>query len=148
MNQDEIYLSESGRFKVYSSFESVYLKDKSSNSKPNEYDKRDVSIAYHYGDPEGAMISPPEDYVVVVGHGISIYPLNQKYGIEPIELFNDPESQMWTNGIHIESYDQPDDSWEKDGPFWLWFRFVYFDEDGKTCVFKMNAKTHELLKVD
>jgi len=147
MSQYENYLSESGNFKVYSLDESVYLKDKNSNSKPNEYDKRDLSIAYHYGEPEGAMISPTEDYVVVVGHGISIYPLNQKYGIESVELFNDPNSQMWTNGIHIESYDQPDDSWETGGPYWLWFRFVSIEDD-KTCVFKMNAKTHELLKVD
>ncbi len=148
MIQHENWLSESQNYKVYSEFENVYVKDKRTDSTPKAYDECDKFITSHYGNPEGALISPCEDYVVVVGHGISIYPLNEKFGIEPAELFQNTRNQMWTNGVHIESYDQSDDSWETDGPYWIWFRFVSIDEDDNTRVFKMNAKTRELLKVD
>ena len=133
------YLAESKEFKVYSLSENAYVKIKGQSNKLDEHEERDIYICHQYGDPVGAIISPLEDYIVVVGHGISIYPLNNKFGIKEISLFNEPKEDMWTNGAHFESEDQPQDSWESSGPYWLWFRFV---SDNK--IYKMNAKTHEL----
>lgn len=136
------HLSESEKFKVYSISENIYLKDKKSSRYLDVFEKTDRYIDHHYGDPEGALISPTEDYVVVVGHGISIYPLNDKYGIEQASLFNESENQMYTNGVHIEYSDQPSSSWDAEGPFWLWFRFV-----SANVIYKMNAKTKELVVI-
>lgn len=50
---------------------------------------------------------------------------------------------MYTNGVHIEHYDQPEKSWNSEGPYWLWFRFVSNDK-----LYKMNVITCELIAIE
>ncbi|WP_020405499.1 hypothetical protein [Hahella ganghwensis] len=66
------FLAESESFKVYSLSDNVYLKVKNSFKSLSTHEKKDIYLCHVYGEPEGALISPTEDYVVVVGHGLSI----------------------------------------------------------------------------
>ena len=97
------YLAESDSFKVYSLFESVYLKVKSRCKSYIEYEKSDECIASVYGDPESALISFDENYVVIGGCGVSIYNIQSR---EIVELFNEPDNITWTEGVYQSAEDQ------------------------------------------
>jgi hypothetical protein len=131
-------LAEDDRFRVYSLHEDAFLKDKSTSAKLNEHTTDDVQIAHQYGDPEGALISRDGSYVVVVGHGISIFPLKEDCGIKPVELYNSPGNEMWTIGVHQSC---------EDGS-WLFFRFVSYYDNDKLRVYRMNAQSLTLEMLD
>ncbi len=97
------FLAESESFKVYSLFESVYLKVKSHCQSYIEYEKSDKCIASVYGDPDSALISFDERYVVVGGCGVIIY--NTQTG-KSVELFNEPENITWIEGVYQSTEDR------------------------------------------
>ncbi|NRB81900.1 MAG: hypothetical protein HRU38_25130 [Saccharospirillaceae bacterium] len=132
------FLAENDFYRVYSISENVYLRNKIENSSSDFYSDDDKGITHHYCDPQGALIVG-RAYIVIVGHGITIFPLSNDEGIIEISLFNEPDNQMWTNGVFIEPWDQLDDSRDNEDDQWLWFKFV-----SKNKVYKMNARTHEL----
>ncbi|MCH5348052.1 MAG: hypothetical protein J1E40_01900 [Oscillospiraceae bacterium] len=60
-----ITLAECKRYAVISEYETVYLIDKTANTK--------IIIGDFYGDPNGAIIDPNEKFVVMYGCGIIVY---------------------------------------------------------------------------
>lgn len=96
------YLAESKDYKVYSIFESVYLKDKSTCKSLIEYEEADLCIAWVYGDPDSAVISCDGSSVVVAGCGIAIFNIKTN---QTTELFNEPDDITWTEGIYQSAED-------------------------------------------
>ena len=96
------FLAESESYKVYSIYESVYLKVKSRCRSYVEYEKSDECIASIYGDPDSAFISFDEDYVVIGGCGVTIYNIPSR---ETVELFNEPDNITWTEGVYQSAED-------------------------------------------
>lgn len=88
------YLAESENFKVYSIYENVYLKNKTKTQFQNDFDNQDLLIAYHYGDPNDALILPNEKYIVVSGCGISIYDVENQVDNH---ILDDPGHVTWTS---------------------------------------------------
>ena len=94
------YLAESENFKVYSFYENVYLKNKSTSININKLDYNDLLIADHYGDPNNALILPNEKYITTRGEIL--------YGLEPspgeryigVAFLNPPEELQQ----HIREY--------------------------------------------
>lgn len=97
------FLAESESFKVYSIYESVYLKVKSRCRSYIEYEKSDECIASIYGDPDSAFISFDEDYVVIGGCGVTIYNIASR---ETVELLNEPDDITWTEGVYQSAEDR------------------------------------------
>lgn len=89
------FLAEDARYKVYALYESVYLKLKSSSRNQNDYEKQDLFIGCHCGDPSAAIILP--SYIIVAGCGLTIFDLEKQ---EKTSFFNEPDSVVWTNGLY------------------------------------------------
>jgi len=94
-----------------------------------------------YGDPECAIISRGEKYLIMAGCGLIIYYLQEpfeqylydKSSTQYFYFFNEP-SNIWSiNGLRQEDIDSDLDS----------FRFVAANDDGE-FIYKMNAKTFEI----
>lgn len=126
------FLAEDTRYKVYALYESVYLKLKSSSCNQNNYEKQDLLIACHYGDPSAAIIIP--GYIIVAGCGLTIFDLEKQ---EETTYFDKPDSISWTNGLYQDGMDSP-----------LEFRYVALTDNEKLRVFKMNALTKEVTQLD
>ncbi|MBA6354216.1 hypothetical protein [Colwellia sp. BRX9-1] len=123
------YLSESENYKVYSLDESVYLKDKSNSKKISDYEERDELITWVYGNPDSALLSWDEKFVVVGGCGITIYLIESK---ECIDLFNEPNDITWTEGVYQAAGDDIH-----------FVRFNVLTNTDKLQVVKLNIKTQE-----
>ncbi|WP_413664614.1 hypothetical protein ACJJI5_19190 [Microbulbifer sp. EKSA008] len=96
------YLAETKDYKVYSIFESVYLKNKSTCRNLVEHEEEDQCIAWIYGDPDSAVISCDGSFIVVAGCGITIFYIETN---QATELFNEPDDITWTEGIYQSSED-------------------------------------------
>ncbi len=126
------FLAEDASYKVYALYESVYLKLKSSSRNQNDYEKQDLLIGCHYGDPSAAIILP--GYIIVAGCGLTIFDLEKQ---EESTFFDEPDSIVWTNGLYQDGMDSP-----------LEFRYVAFTDNEKLRVFKMNALTKAVTQLD
>lgn len=124
------YLAESESFKVYSIFESVYLKVKSSCRSYIEYENTDECIASVYGDPDSAFISFDEEYVVIGGCGVTIYKTKSR---ETVELFNEPDDITWTEGVYQSAEDQNN-----------FFRFNALTKTEKLAIHRLDIHDHTL----
>lgn len=129
------YLAESEKFKVYSIYESVYLKNKMTTQSQNDFDNQDLFIAWHYGDPNDAIILRNEKYVVVSGCGISIYDIENK--VEN-HILDDADDITWTNGLHQDDRDDQDRE----------VRFVSFYNEDKLRVFKIDLLSTLVKKME
>ena len=127
------FIAENKTYKVYSIYESVYLKEKKTTDSQNDFSKTDKLIAHHYGDPEDGIIT--ENHIIVSGCGISIYDL--KTGIEK-HILNDADNITWTNGIHQDGEDD----------YHTEFRFVTRNAENKWRVFKMHIPTEKHKELD
>lgn len=127
------FIAENETYKVYSIYESVYLKEKKSTDNLEGFSKKDKYIAHHYGDPNDGIIT--EDYVIVSGCGISIYDL--KNGIEK-HFYDNPDNIFWTNGIHQDGQDD----------YHTEFRFITWNSENKLRVFKMNIPTEICIELE
>jgi len=126
------FLAEDASCKVYALYENTYLKLKSHSSNQNDYEKQDLLICCHYGDPSAAIILP--GYIIVAGCGLTIFDLEKQ---EETSFFNEPDSIVWTNGLYQDGMDSP-----------LEFRYVALTDNEKLRVFKMNALTKEVMQLD
>ena len=132
------FLAESINYKVTSEYESVTLHFKSNNLKKSAY------IGDFYGDPDCAIISWDEKYLVVAGCGLIIYrlvePFNEvgvaKNSPQYSEFFNDVEDIWWINGLHQNDID---------GDL-KYFRFVAANKDGE-FIYKLNAEVFSIGKI-
>jgi len=131
------YLAESINYKVTSEYESVTLYLKNHIKKP-------VYIGHFYGDPDCAIISRDEKYLVVAGCGLIIYrlvePFNQNDNTENLtqysEFFQEPENIWWVNRLHQTDIDSD----------WKYFRFVAANKDGE-FIYKMNSENFSIEKI-
>jgi hypothetical protein len=126
------FLAEDAIYKVYALAENVYLKLKAQSSKPDEFEKGDLHIAYHYGAPTAALLL--RDYVIVAGCGLTIFDFKTQ---QETALFCEPGYIKWTNGLHRDELDDL-----------LEFRYVSWAATDKLRVFKMNARSHKVLPLD
>jgi hypothetical protein len=132
------YLAESENYKVTSEHESVTLHFKKKLLKTSVY------IGHFYGDPDCAIISRDEKYLVVAGCGLVVYRLIEPFnevGIEKSspqysEFFNDPPNIWWINGLHQTDVDSD----------WKYFRFVAANNEGE-FIYKMNSEDFSLEKI-
>lgn len=129
------YLAESENYKVTSEYESVSLHFK------KRLMKKPLFIGDFFGDPECAMISRDEKYVVMAGCGLIIYKLQEPfapYGENDIpgqffEFFRDPSNNWWINGLHQTNIDSD----------WKYFRFVAANDEGES-IYKMDSNNFEI----
>ena len=124
------YLSENGIYKLYSLHESVYLKDKSKSDNLCDFENSDLYVTSLYGDPDSALISFDGTYICVAGCGINIYFIESR---KCIQLFNDPEEIIWTEGVYQSA---------EDGQHYV--RFNAKTETEKVRIYRLNVKTNEL----
>lgn len=132
------YLAESINYKVTSEYESVTLHFKSNNLKKSIY------IGHFYGDPDCAIISRDEKYLVVAGCGLIIYkliePFNEvgvaKSSPQYSEFFNDANNIWWVNGLHQIDIDSG----------WKYFRFVAANKEGE-FIYKMDTEDFSIEKI-
>jgi hypothetical protein len=132
------YLAESENYKVTSEYEIVTLHFK------NRLFKKPLYVGDFYGDPDCAIISRDEKYLVMAGCGLIIYRLQEpfeEYGSSKpteqyFEFFRDPPSHWWTNGLHQTDVDSD----------WKFFRFVAANDEGE-FIYKMDSTTFEVEKI-
>jgi hypothetical protein len=129
------YLAESQSFKVYSIYESVFLKNKLLSTKMQEYDVNDKDVAWHYGDPSGALILPDENFVIVAGCGLSVYDLQSQ---SEKHILDAPKRIWWTNGLHQAGED--DQTKE--------VRFVSYNAQSQLRVFKLNVESLVITEIE
>lgn len=132
------YLAESENYKVTSEYEYATLHFK------NKLFGKSVYIGDFYGDPDCAIISRDEKYLVVAGCGLIIYRLKEpfkEYGDaensnQYSEFFREPENHWWINGLHQTDVDAD----------WKYFRFVAANNEGE-FIYKMNAEDFSIEKI-
>ena len=132
------FLAESINYKVTSEYESATLHFKNNNF------KKPVYIGHFYGDPECAIISRDEKYLVVAGCGLIIYrlvePFNEvsvdKSSAQYSEFFSETNNIWWVNGLHQTDIDSD----------WKYFRFVAANKEGEV-IYKMNAEDFSIEKI-
>ena len=132
------YLAESENYKVTSEYEYATLHFK------NKLHRKPVDIGDFYGDPDCAIISRNENYLVVAGCGLIIYRLREpftEYGdignpTQYSEFFREPEFHWWINGLHQTDIDSD----------WKYFRFVAANKEGE-FIYKMNADDFSIEKI-
>lgn len=122
------FLAESTNYKVYSIYESVYLKHKIYNTSGTQFDPADTFVTAHYGDPATAIILPGENHVITAGCGLSIYDVRSK---TVIDLFNAPDDIHWISGLYTDSEDNEQ----------IEFRYPDINEYNQLRIFKLNIKT-------
>jgi hypothetical protein len=137
------YLAESDNYKVTSEDETVHLHFKNGDRKP-------VIIGDFWGDPECAMISRDEKYVVMAGCGLIVYLLKEpfdeyQYGGKSegtrvnnqfAEFHRDRPDIWWTDGLHQNRLDQD----------FSFFRFVLTENEGDV-VYRMDTRTWTIERV-
>ncbi|KZN39326.1 hypothetical protein N480_00425 [Pseudoalteromonas luteoviolacea S2607] len=124
MNPSNRLLFESDNFRLYSCYESSYLKCK------NVPDRKDVHISCCYGDPSSGLISTHEEFVAVSGCGIAIFFIEDG---SSYELGTDPEDILWTEGIYQSEMDTQHQ-----------VRFTAETKDGLIRVHRLDVKSREL----
>jgi hypothetical protein len=132
------HLAESENYKVTSEYESVTLHFK------NKLFNKTLYIGDFYGDPDCAIISRDEKYVVMAGCGLIIYKLQEpfdEYGSDDssgqyFEFYRDPPNNWWTNGLHQTQVDAD----------WKYFRFVAANDEGE-FIYKMDTTTFEIEQI-
>jgi hypothetical protein len=132
------HLAESENYKVTSEYEYATLHFK------NKLIRESVYIGDFYGDPECAIISRDEKYLVLAGSGLIIYRLKEpftEYGdsgksTQYSEFFREPENLWWINGLHQTDIDSD----------LKYFRFVAANNDGE-FIYKMNADDFNIEKI-
>lgn len=129
------YLAESEKFKVYSIYESVYMKNKLISKKINDFDDKDLFIANHYGDPNDALILTNEKFVVVSGCGLSIYNIENN---NDNHILDDSDNITWTNGLHQDGQDDQNRE----------VRFVAFNKKNQLKVFKIDLISMKITELE
>jgi len=132
------HLAESENYKVTSEYESATLHFK------NKLIRKSVYIGDFYGDPDCAIISRDEEYLVVAGCGLIIYRLKEPFtefgdsrqSTQYSEFFREPENHWWINGLHQTNIDND----------WKYFRFVAANNEGE-FIYKMNADDFSVEKI-
>ncbi|WP_027710084.1 hypothetical protein [Zooshikella ganghwensis] len=124
------YLAESSKYKVFSLADYVYLKNKANCKSHTEYEQSDENIAWIYGEPDSAIITFDERYVVIAGCGISVYDIQLK---ETTYLFSEPDSIEWTEGVYLG---------ENDEIFQV--RFNALTKTEKLVIKRLNLKSHNV----
>jgi len=133
------HLAESDKYSVTSEYEYATLHFK------NRLSKKSVYLGDFYGDPNCAIISKDEKYLVVAGCGLIIYRLKEpfrEYGNDDaddqyFEFFRHPSDIWWINGLTQEISDVD----------WKYFRFVAANSDGE-FKYRMDAESFKIEKVD
>lgn len=129
------WLFESTDYKVYSNYEYVYLKDKRISFNHDRHEKVDILVEWIYGDPTGAIITPDQKYVIVVGSGIYIYNIISG---DLKTFFSEPNSLKWIETIYLAE----EDDWNNE------FRIVSFKDNFKLQIFKFNIASETLTVID
>lgn len=129
------WLAESGNFKVYSIYDNAYIKDKRKSKTLSKFDKDDKFIQSIYGEPNGAIIMPKEDKVIIVGSGIYIYDIQTE---KVTEYFNEPNDIRWIDSI----YQNEQDDWLNE------FRIVAFNENNQLRIFRYLINESQLKEVN
>jgi hypothetical protein len=132
------YLAESENYKVTSEYEYATLHFK------NKLFGGSVYIGDFYGDPDCAIISRDEKYLVVAGCGLIIYRLKEPFmeyvgnenSNQYSEFFREPENDWWINGLHQTDVDGD----------WKYFRFVASNKEGE-FIYKMNVEDFNIEKI-
>lgn len=132
-SSSSVFLVESDHYKVVSEYETVYLYFKNREQEP-------IIIGDFYGDPECALISFDEKYVVMAGCGIIIYKLQ-----EPFEAYkyDQPLNQYAEIGRHKPDILWVDALYQKSGEDCKYFRFIVDNGEGNT-IFRMDSETLEV----
>ncbi len=128
------WLAESENFKVYSIYDNAYIKNKQTSNSLSQFEKTDKHIQWIYGEPNGAIIMPKEDQIILVGSGIYIYDIQAE---KLIELYNDPKNIKWVDTI----YQTEEDDWLNE------FRIVTFNEKDQLRVFKTSINEPKLIEI-
>lgn len=123
------FLAENERYKVYSIYESVYLKDKSISENLIDYSDDDIFITAIYGDPSNAILigNKKSQHILISGCGINIFDINTG---KCLELFTQKNNMLWTFAIHQEDSDCQLTE----------FRFISYDNTDIPVIYKMNLK--------
>ena len=125
------FLTENIIYKVYSIYESIYLKQKSTSSNENHFEETDILISVHYGDPNSAIFLYSGKHIIISGCGLSIYDIDKK---KEIHILAEPDNIWWTNGLHQDDLDDVNTE----------FRFVSTFKENETRVYKMNISTMKI----
>lgn len=128
------FLAENKDYKVYSSYENVYLKNKAISNNLNEFEKADKLITSHYGDPNNAIIMHSNEHIIVSGCGLSIYDIAKD---AEKHILAEPDQITWTNGVYQDATNDE----------LLEFRFVALNKNENFRVFKMNVKTFKIIEL-
>lgn len=126
------YLAESENFKVYSIYESVYLKNKLIPAKLND---KDLFITHHYGDPNDALILPNEKFIVISGCGLSIYNVEDN---TDNQVLCDADNITWTNGLHQDCQDDQNRE----------VRYISINNKDQLRVFKIDLISTEITDLE
>ena len=132
------YLAESENYKVTSEYEYATLHFK------NKVFGKSLYIGDFYGDPDCAIISRDEKYLVVAGCGLIIYRLKEPFteysgsenSTQYSEFFREPENIWWISELHQTDSDID----------WKYFRFVSTHNDVE-FIYKMNADVFGIEKI-
>mgnify|MGYP000108942114 CR=1 FL=1 len=135
MKGELIWLYENDTYKVYANCEYVYLKDKAKCQFQDQWEKTDKFMVWIYGNPTGALIMPSNDFVVIVGCGISIYNIERA---DITDYYNDPEDIWWIQAVFQDCLF---DDWRKE------FRVVTYNDKDETRVFKFNLDNKSLIEI-
>ncbi len=129
------YLTENDRYKVYAIYENVYLKEKATSNNLDNYEEDDINIAWHYGDPNAAIILNSGQHLIIGGCGLTIYDLKNK---TEKTFLDDPDDISWVFALYQDGID---DQYKE-------FRFVAYYDNDKLRVFKMNIETDQIVMMD
>lgn len=129
------HLAESENFKVYSIYESVYLKNKLTSSKLNDFDDKDLFITHHYGDPNDALVLHNEKFIVISGCGLSIYNVENN---NDNHILDGSDKITWTNGLHQDGQDDQNRE----------VRFVSFNNKDQLRVFKIDLISTDITELE
>ena len=132
------FLAFNDKYELYANCEYVYLKDRTLINYQQEYDKRDICIAWVYGNPTGALIV--EDVVIIAGFGINLYHIKTK---KEITFFEKEDNKMFTWGLHQYVQGYSDDDLFSEVRF-----FSHCDNNiDKVCLYKFDFLTEKLTKM-
>lgn len=125
MNSSNRILFETDEYRLYSIFESVYLKEKIGLSSGD-----DLFISSIYGDPDSGLISFNNEFVVIAGCGITVYFIADK---SCYEIGTEPENILWTEGV----YQSGEDSYN-------FVRFIAYIGDNLIRVHRLDVFTKKI----
>lgn len=124
------FLVENEEYKVHSIGEKVYLIDK----EYSDYIKVGKYIGCFCGNPNDAIISIDNRYLIVVGDYVLIYFFEKQIALK-VKVYHETN---WISGVYQDK--------TEDGNF-NFFRFVGYDENNELSLFKMNIYDRIPIKV-